>query len=129
MVAIVHNDNKDWSIKKICDYIAGRNDDFEELGFSSRTIYNYLDEENRKLIDERHNLIEESYRTILQKILLTKALLNLEKEYENVITPYTTEETTIAKGQELPFIIKADPYKRFASLELDEKKARKLKGF
>jgi hypothetical protein len=51
LVAIVHHDNKDWSIKKICDYIAGRNDDFEKLGFSSRTIYNYLNEENRQLID------------------------------------------------------------------------------
>ena len=51
LVAIVHNDNKDWSIKKICDYIAGKNDDFEELGFSSKTIYNYLNEENRQLID------------------------------------------------------------------------------
>ena len=51
LVAIVHNDNKDWSLKRICDYIAGRNDDFEVYGFSSRTIHNYLNEKNRQLID------------------------------------------------------------------------------
>ena len=65
MVAIVHNDNKDWSIKKICDYIAGRNDDFEELGFSSRTIYNYLDEENRKLIDTTKQKGKNSQNNVL----------------------------------------------------------------
>ena len=53
LVSIVHKDNKDWTIKKICAYIAGKNDDLNEFGFSANTIYNYLDEENRKLIDAR----------------------------------------------------------------------------
>ena len=48
---ILHNDNKDWSIKRICDYIAARNEDIEHLGFSSRTIHNYLNDENRQLVD------------------------------------------------------------------------------
>ena len=53
LITIVYNDNKDWSLKKICAYIAGRNDDLEEYGFSARTIHNYLNEENRQLIDTR----------------------------------------------------------------------------
>ena len=53
LVAIVHKDNTDWPLKKICAYIAGRNDDFEEFGFSAKTIIRYLNEENRKLIDTR----------------------------------------------------------------------------
>jgi IS30 family transposase len=52
LVVIVHRDNKDWSIKKICDYIAGKNDDFEELRFSTRTVYNYLNDESRKLLND-----------------------------------------------------------------------------
>lgn len=52
LVVIVHDDNPDWSRKKICDYIAGKNDDLEEYGFSSKTIERYLTEENRnKLVD------------------------------------------------------------------------------
>ena len=67
MVTIVHTDNKDWSIKKICEYIAGKNDDLEEYGFSSRTIYNYLNDENRKLLGPRgrkmieNNVTEEKF--------------------------------------------------------------------
>jgi IS30 family transposase len=53
LVVLVHNDNKDWSIKKICNYIAGKNDDLEHLGFSAKTIYRYLNDENRQLIDSK----------------------------------------------------------------------------
>jgi hypothetical protein len=53
LVVIVHNDNPTWSMKKICNYIAGKNSDLEEFGFSASTIYRYLNEENRKLIDAR----------------------------------------------------------------------------
>ena len=76
LVTIVHNDNKDWSIKKISEYIAGKNDDLEEFGFSSRTIYNYLNihsvvtyvicKKSQKNVTEdddegfHHNVIEDS---------------------------------------------------------------------
>ena len=54
LVVIVHTDNKDWSLKKICEYIAGKNDDLAEFGFSAKTIMNYLNEQNRQLIDTKH---------------------------------------------------------------------------
>src|SRR5215211_6241866 len=53
LVVIVHDDNLGWSLKKICAYIAGKNDDLAEYGFSARTIHNYLDDENRQLVDKR----------------------------------------------------------------------------
>src|SRR5687767_15911602 len=53
LVTLVHDDNPKWSVKKICEYIAGYNDDLETLGFSARTIFNYLNEENRQLVDTK----------------------------------------------------------------------------
>src|SRR5215216_102046 len=50
LVTIVHGDNTDWTIKKICNYIAGKNGDLEEFGFSARTIERYLNKENRQLV-------------------------------------------------------------------------------
>ena len=82
LVTIVHNDNKDWSLKKVCDYIAGRNDDFEELGFSSRTIYNYLNEENRQLLDTRgrkklqNNITEPKFESLQNNVLEESSIFN-----------------------------------------------------
>src|SRR5215212_10999436 len=53
LVVIVHDDNLGWSLKKICAYIAGRNGDLAEYGFSARTIHRYLDEQNLQLVDKR----------------------------------------------------------------------------
>jgi hypothetical protein len=54
----------------------------------------------------------------------------LKAKYEQVITPFQVKQITIVKGQELPFIIKVDPYKRsVTSLELDQKELKKLMGF
>ena len=54
----------------------------------------------------------------------------LKAKYEQVITPFQVKQITIMKGQELPFIIKVDPYKRsVTSLELDQKEIKKLMGF
>ena len=53
LVVLVHGDNPTWSVKKICDYIAGQNSDLESLGFSARTIFRYLSDENRQLVDTK----------------------------------------------------------------------------
>lgn len=82
LVVIVHNDNKDWSLKKISDYIAGKNDDLEELGFSSRTIYNYLNEENRKLLNHTGRP-----RGMLQNI-------DIEQRFESVQTNVPEESSS-----------------------------------
>src|SRR5215208_7278256 len=63
LVVIVHDDNLDWSLKKICAYIAGRNDDLEKYGFSARTIHNYLNEENRQLVDKRQQRKPKEYQS------------------------------------------------------------------
>jgi len=60
LVSIVHRDNIEWSIKKICNYIAAKNDDLAEFGFSSKTIYRYLNEENRQLIDLQKQRVKDS---------------------------------------------------------------------
>lgn len=52
LVVIIHNDNSKWSLKRICNYIAGRNDDLEPLGFSAKTILNYLTEENKNILTD-----------------------------------------------------------------------------
>jgi len=57
LVVIVHDDNLGWSLKKICGYIAGRNDDLAEYGFSARTIHRYLDEQNLQLVDKRQQRV------------------------------------------------------------------------
>ena len=50
----------------------------------------------------------------------------LKAKYEQVITPFQVKQITIVKGQELPLIIKIDPYKRsVTSLELDQKEIKK----
>lgn len=54
----------------------------------------------------------------------------LKAKYEQVITPFEVKKITIVKGQELPFIVKVDPYKRsVTSLELDQKEIKKLMEF
>src|SRR5215208_6608094 len=61
LVAIVHNDNPKWSVKRICEYIAGCNSELEKFGFSARTIERYLNEENRQLIDSRYSKTKSKY--------------------------------------------------------------------
>ena len=181
LVDILHKDNKNWSIKKICEYIAGKNDDFEELGFSTKTIYNYLNEENRQLIDTRkhkrqkgdsarlrespalkdfreqkgtvdfsckplHEKVpEESTRTLspttediedlrgnetttevtydskfIDNLIKTsekyeelkQKYIELETKYERVILTYQVKSIEVINNQELPIIMKANPYKR-----------------
>lgn len=77
LVEIVHNDNPKWSIKKICDYIAGCNDDLEEFGFSSKTIYNYLSEKSRQIIDARRSEARNSRKSKYQP---SSALEKLRQE-------------------------------------------------
>jgi predicted AAA+ superfamily ATPase len=96
LVIIVHNDNREWSVKRICEYIAGRNDDLERFGFSAKTISNYLNEENKQLIRPKK-----------------------EKFQPN------PELEALVRGQEFPFIVKVDPLqKKIISLELDQKKVK-----
>jgi len=53
----------------------------------------------------------------------------LETKYNGMITTYEVRTTEVINNQELPFIVKVDPYKRTARLELDQKKVKKLKRF
>jgi hypothetical protein len=81
LVTIVHNDNKEWSLKKICSYIAGRNDDLEEYGFSARTIHNYLNEENRQLVDKQKQRLHHQPSQSLEELRQEKGTI----EHNNVL--------------------------------------------
>jgi hypothetical protein len=198
LVVLVHNDNPKWSVKKICDYIAGKNDDLEDYGFTSKTIYNYLNEENRQLVNKntgrpskskpkfnttsktledirntkgtivQNNVLEESFESVQTKVpeessrtklhkndynnevtcekLETviegkeeyeedeytdnyepqKQVWRLEAEIARLKTPFEYKISPVVKGQELPFIVKVDPYKRtITSIEVDQKQVKK----
>src|SRR5215203_3802682 len=70
LVRLLHDENPDWTISKIANQIWVKNEELD--GFTRKTIYNNLDEENRKLIDtrfqqqkeEENNVIEESGVTL-----------------------------------------------------------------
>ena len=52
----------------------------------------------------------------------------LETKYEQMITPFEVRQTAIVKDQELPFIVKVDPYKRaVTNLELYQQEVKKTK--
>lgn len=54
-------------------------------------------------------------------------LVKTNAQYEELITPFECRVFATVKGQEIPFIVKVDPYKRVVtSLEVDEKEAKKL---
>lgn len=54
-------------------------------------------------------------------------LVKANAQYEELITPFESRVFATVKGQEIPFIVKVDPYKRIVtSLEVDEKEAKKL---
>ena len=109
LVVIVHDDNPHWKLKKICAYIAGKNDDLEEYGFSARTIYNYLDEQNRKLVDKRYQSqrkpkpIENQPSKSLEKLRNEKGTIEqnnvMEQEGEG-FHPNVLEESSISDNDE-----------------------------
>ena len=53
LVEILHKEEPDWTLKKIARQIWIANEDLE--GFSTNTIYNNLNEENRQLVDKSHS--------------------------------------------------------------------------
>lgn len=67
LIRILHDDNPEWSISKIANHIWVKNEELD--GFTRKTIYNNLDDENRQLIDARfqkgqNNVLEESDVTL-----------------------------------------------------------------
>jgi len=100
LVTITYNDNKDWSLKKICAYIAGRNDDLEEYGFSARTIHNYLNEENRQLVDKRQQRKPKEYQSskLLEELRQQKGTIeqnNVTEQSGESLHPTVLEESSI----------------------------------
>ena len=91
LVVIVHDDNELWSLKKICAYIAGKNDDLEEYGFSARTIHRYLSEENKQLVDKRQQRKRKG--TIVQN--------NVTEQSGDTCHPNVLEQSSISKEEEL----------------------------
>lgn len=105
LVALVHKEEPEWSINKIAQQIWVANEDLE--GFTTKTIYNNLDESNRMLLDHskqnrnrnkfpeesvvtlQHKVIEDSSSPLPQELyqLLIKSkmliLKNLRKIYQN----------------------------------------------
>lgn len=63
LVSILHKEHKDWSVSKIAYTIAAANDSLE--GFSRKTIYNYLNNDNKALLDpgkqnqKQNNVLED----------------------------------------------------------------------
>lgn len=101
LVAIVHNDNPKWSVKRICGYIAGCNSDLEEFGFSARTIERYLNEKNRQLIDSRYSKTKSKYHqpsTALEEFRQEKGELidvqnNVIEHEEDTCHPIVPEDS------------------------------------
>ena len=57
-------------------------------------------------------------------------LIQVNAKYEELIVPFESRIMATVKGQDIPFIVKVDPYKRVVtSLEVDEKEAKKLNRF
>lgn len=106
LVVIVHNDNKDWSLKKICEYIAGRNDDLEEYGFSAKTIYNYLNEQNRQLVDSRKYKRKKGDSTgRTRRGKGTKSQNNVTEPFHESVHETVPEESSRTKSDNLTEII------------------------
>lgn len=55
-------------------------------------------------------------------------LIKTKAKYEELIIPFDAKVIATVKGQDIPFIVKVDPYKRVVtSLDVDEKEAKKIK--
>jgi hypothetical protein len=52
MVRLLKRDNEKWAIRKVLSKIASDHEDLE--GFSLQNLYKYLDEENSKLLQNKH---------------------------------------------------------------------------
>lgn len=120
LVNILHKEHNDWSINKIAHAIWAANEDLE--GFSRKTIYNNLNDENRILIDTRfqkgkNNVLEESDvmlhpNVIEQSSISTNTTIPTKydvQEIETTTSEYDTE-TDDEDEEELETIIE-NPHK------------------
>ncbi|MGE5634008.1 MAG: hypothetical protein ACM3VV_02135 [Deltaproteobacteria bacterium] len=74
MVSLIHKEFPEWSISKIAKKIWIDNEDLD--GFSQRTVYNNLNENNKALLDpsfqnnaKKNNVIEESIATLQPNVI------------------------------------------------------------
>jgi hypothetical protein len=96
----------------------------EEIDDSTAAMPQELElEQPLRCSDDPEERLEEFEEQIM---ILSKKQEELEEKYSELITPYEVKTTEIINNQELPFIIKVDPYKRTATIELDQKKVKKL---
>lgn len=102
------------------------------------SVYDLEDESNSTaephvIYDNPQKIIQQHEQRIIQqeKELDTWQVKyeELETKYEQVITPFEVRQTAIVKDQELPFIVKVDPYKRSIDFEVDQKEVKKLNRF
>ena len=149
LVQITHEENPEWSLNKIVNFICVINEDLD--GFSKTNVRDNVTEEkesssrtttNEAVIDGSYDVRlddsesesegdiaedpEVQYDNPETIIKQNRAYEELETKYSKLITPYEVKTTEIVNGQELPFIIKVDPDKRTTRLELDQKKVNKL---
>ena len=72
--------------------------------------------------------IDEPSTEVIYDSNFVNNLIEVNEKYEQLIIPFETRITALVKGQDIPFIVKIDPYKRVVtSLEVDEKEAKKIK--
>ena len=117
MVSLLKKENPEWSINKIAKKIWIDNEDLD--GFSQRTVYNNLDENNKALLDptkqqnasgRRNNVLEDSVATVQHKVIEDSYITSASNDsndindYQNVVYQSTqpiTEEENIEPTEEI----------------------------
>lgn len=97
LVAIIHKEHPDWTIKKIARQIWIANEDLE--GFSTDTIYRNLNDDNRALLDtrfqnqKRNNVLEQSGLT-------SNPIVTEESSSRTLPTAYDVKEAETEEEEE-----------------------------
>ena len=122
MVSISHQQYPDWSINKIAQRIYIKCQNLE--GFSTRTIYNSLNEENRQLLDLSHSSHTNRKKVLEQSVATLQP--NVIEESSTSTEPQITEQEAdeILKDVEIE---EEKPNKEFQHWRLLKAKEEEIK--
>lgn len=99
LVSILYKEHNDWNVKKIAYTIAQKNDDLE--GFSYKTIYSYLDNDHKALLDPAKQNREKSQNNVLEESDYDRKHKVIEESSSRTLpTAYDVKEAETVQEEE-----------------------------